>query len=58
MAQISNKPNSEQNRINIYMTIEQITDRNLNVRWLRNRTIPVTAPQVPSHIRDLDSSIP
>ena len=40
------------------MNIGQITDRNLNVRWLRNRMIPVTVPQVPSHIRDLDSSIP
>ena len=58
MAQKSNNPNREQSRIKIDMNIGQITDRNLNVRWLRNRVIPVTAPQVPSHIRDLNSSIP
>ena len=58
MAQKSNKPSREQNRIKIDMNIERITDRNLNVRWLRNRVIPATAPQVPSHIRDLSSSIP
>ena len=39
------------------MNVGQITDRNLNVRQLRNRMIPVTAPQVPSLIRDLDSNI-
>ena len=43
----------------IDMNIGQNTDRNLNVRWLRrNRLIPVTAPQVPSHVRDFNSSIP
>ena len=40
------------------MNIGQITDKNLNVRWLRNRTIPVTAPQVPSVIRDINPSVP
>ena len=40
------------------MNIEQITDRNLNVRQLRNRGIPVTTSQVPSHISDLNSSVP
>ena len=39
------------------MNLGQITNRNLNVRQLGNRTIPVTAPQVPFLIRDLDSSI-
>ena len=58
MAQKYNKSNREQNRIKIDMNIGKITDRKLNVRWLRNRLIPVTASQVPSHIRDLDSSIP
>ena len=50
MAQKSNKPDREQNRIKIGMNIGQITDRNLNVRQLRNRMIPVTAPKVPYHI--------
>ena len=58
MAQKSNKPNREQNRIKIDMNIGQITNRNLNIRLLRNRAIPVTAPQVPSHIRDLNGSVP
>ena len=58
MAQKSNKPNREQNWIKIDMNRGQITDRHLNVRWFRNRLIPVTAPQFPSHIRDLNSSIP
>ena len=58
MAQKSNKPNREQNRIKIDMNIGQITDRNLNVRWLRNRVIQVTASQVPSYIRNLKSCIP
>ena len=40
------------------MNIGQITDRNVNVRWLRNRMIPFTAPKVTSLIRYLDSSIP
>ena len=40
------------------MNIGENTDRNLNVRWLRNRAIPVTALQVPSHIRYPNSSIP
>ena len=42
----------------MYMNIGQITDRNLNVRWLRNRAKLVTAPQIPSHITDLNSSVP
>ena len=58
MAQQSNKPDREHNRIKIDTYIGQITDRNLNVKWLRNRAIPVTASQVPSNIRDLNSSIP
>ena len=58
MAQKSNKPKREQNRIKININLEEITDRNLHVRWLRNRMILLTAPQVPSLIRDLDSSIP
>ena len=58
MARESNKLDREQNRIKIDMNIGQITDRNLNVRWLRNRAIPETAPQVPSHIRDTHSSVP
>ena len=40
------------------MNIGQIADKNVNVRWLRNREIPVTAPPVPSHIRDLNLGIP
>ena len=56
MAQNSNKPDREQSRIKIDMNIGQITDRNLNVRGLRNKVIPVTAAQI--HIRDLNSSIP
>ena len=39
MAQRSTKPNREQNKIKIDMNIGQITDKNLNVRWLRNRVI-------------------
>ena len=58
MAQKSNKPDREQNRIQIDMNIGEITERNLNLRQLRKRMIPVTAPQVPSYIIDLDSSIP
>ena len=58
MAHKSNKPTRIQNRINIDMNLGQITDGILNVRWFRNRMIPVTAPQVPSLIRDLDSNIP
>ena len=58
MAQKSNKPNREQNWIKLNMNIGQITDRNLNVRWLRTRVIPVTTPQVPFHIRDHYSSVP
>ena len=50
MAQKSNKPNSEQNRIKIDMNIGQITDRKLKGRQLRNRVIPVTAPQVPPRL--------
>ena len=57
MAQKSNKPNREQNRIKIDMNLGHSTDRNLNVRWLRNRTIPVAAPQIPSLIRDLNSRV-
>ena len=40
------------------MNVGKITDRDLNIGQLRNRTISVTAPQVPSLIRDLDSYIP
>ena len=40
------------------MNIGQITGRNLNERWLQNRAIPGTAPQVLSHIRNLNSNIP
>ena len=40
------------------MNIGQITDRNLNVRWLMDRVIPATVPQVPFLIRDLSSSGP
>ena len=58
MAQKSNKPDREQNRIKIDMNIGQIDDRNANVRWLRKRAIPVTTPQVPSHTRDLNSIFP
>ena len=58
MAQKSNKPDRTKNRIKIDMNIGQITDRNLNVRQLRNRAISVTKPQVPSHFRDLNSSVP
>ena len=58
MAQKPNKPKREQNRIKIDMNIGQITDRNLNVRQLRNKAIPITVPQVTSHIRDLNSGIP
>ena len=58
MAQKSNKPNREQNRIKIDMSIRWITDRNLDVGWLRNRVIPVTTPQAPSHISNLSSSVP
>ena len=47
MAQKSNKPDREQNWIKMEMNLGQITYRNLNVRWLRNRMIPVTAPQDP-----------
>ena len=46
MTQKFNKPNREQNRIKTDMNTGQITDRNLNVRWLRNRTVLVTTPQV------------
>ena len=58
MAQKSNMPNREQNRIKIDMNIWEITDRNWNVTWLRNRVIPVTTLQVPSHICNLSSSVP
>ena len=47
MTQKSNQPNGEQNMIKIDMNIGQITDRNLNVRWLRNIMIPVTTPKSP-----------
>ena len=58
MAQKSNKPDREQHSIKIDMNMGQITDRNLNVRQLRNRVMPVTAPQVPSHIGVLNSNVP
>ena len=52
MVQKSNKPGREQNKIKIDMNIGQITERNLNVRQLRNGVIAVAAPQVPSLMRD------
>ena len=58
MAQKSNKLDREQNRIKIDIDIGETTDINLNVRQSRNRGIPATAPEVSSHIRDLNSSIP
>ena len=39
------------------MNIGEITHKNLNVRWLGNRVVPVSAPQVSSYIRDPTSSI-
>ena len=50
MTQRSNKPKREQNRIKIDMNIGQTTDRNLNVRQLRNRVTPFTPHQVTSLI--------
>ena len=44
MSQKSNKPDREQNRIKIDMNIEQITDGNLNVRWLRNSDTSHSTP--------------
>ena len=58
MAQQSTKPKREQNRIKIDMYVGQLTDRNLNVRQLRNRRIPFTPPWVTSILRSLDSNIP
>ena len=58
MAQKPNKPEREHNGIKIDMNVGKITDRNFNVIWLRSITIPVTAPQVPSHMRNPDLSIP
>ena len=57
MAQKSTQPNREQNRIKIDMNKGEITDKNLNVGQLRNRAVPVTTPQVPSHIIDLHPSV-
>ena len=47
MAQKSTKFDGEQNRINIDMNIGQISDKNVDVRWLRNRAIPVTKTRSP-----------
>ena len=40
------------------MNVGQLTDRNLNVRQLRNREIPLMPPQVTSLLRNLDTNIP
>ena len=40
------------------MNIGQLTDRNLNVRQLKNRVIPLMPPQVTSLLRNLDSNTP
>ena len=40
------------------MNVGQLTDRELNVRQLRNRVIPLMPPQVTSLLRNLDSNIP
>ena len=58
MAQKSNKPNREQNGIKIDMDIGQITDRNLNLRWLRKRVIPVTTPRSPPMLVTLVQMFP
>ena len=58
MVQEPNKLIREQNRIKIYMKIGQSTKQNLNIRWFRNRSIPVTTPQVPTHISYLNLGVP
>ena len=58
MAQQSTKPKREENWIKIDMNEGQLTDRNINVRQLRNRAIPLMPPQVTSLLRNLDSNIP
>ena len=58
MAHQSTKSKREQNRIEIDMNEGQFTDRNLNVRQLRNKVMPLMLSQVTSHLRNLNSNIP